>query len=204
MARRPTVSKPPPSDARADLLNAAARLFASQGYSATGVQEIADVAGMNKAMLYYYFGSKERIYDLLIAEGIGGLQHAVVQASQPGLPIAERLRAFLTAYLSLVVERPWVAHIIYREVMGYGERARQTVTDHFSESIRQIAQLLADAHSDGALRQVDPTLSAYTLLGMATIFISSFFLTGRPIEVNSSVELIVDLFFHGAACREVQ
>lgn len=203
MAKRSTVSPKPTTDKRAEILNAAARLFAAQGFSATGVQQITEAAGVNKAMLYYYFGSKERIYDVLIAEGIDGLQNAVALASQPGLPIADRIRAFLTAYLSLVVDHPYVAQIIYREVMGTGERARQIVADHFTEIIQQLALLLTNAHDDGSLRQLDSTLSAFTLIGMATIFISSFFLTGRPIEVHSSVDLIVDLFLHGAACPEL-
>lgn len=185
-------------DARSALLTAATRLFASQGYSATGVQQITDAANVNKAMLYYYFGSKEQLYAALIAEGITSIEGAVAQAMQPGLSLEERLRAFLTHYLAQVAHHPELARIIYREIVGAGEHTRQTVIDHFSESIHQLAAILSEAQHQHELREIDATLSAYTLIGMANIFISSFFVTGRCLDLSPTIEHIVDLFLHGA------
>jgi TetR/AcrR family transcriptional regulator len=163
------------------------------------VQQITDAAGVNKAMLYYYFGSKEGLYDQLIGEGIAGMESAVKAAEGEEGGIIQQLGLFLTTYLGLVAEKPELARLIYREIVGAGERDRRIVADHFSGSIERLSKLLEDAQAAGHIRQVDALLSAYTLVGMANIFISRFFLTGRPLEVPLVVQHILDLFMQGAA-----
>ncbi|HEY3375945.1 MAG TPA: TetR/AcrR family transcriptional regulator [Armatimonadota bacterium] len=193
---------PASPDARDALLRAGAALFAQHGYSATGVQQITDAAGVNKAMLYYYFGSKEGLYDLLIAEGIAAVEAAVGEAESGAGPIAERLQRFIAHYLSIVVEHPAVARILFREVMAGGERARQTVLDHFSNSLQRLAALLASAQRAGELHTRDAGLDAYSLFGMATMFIASHFVAGRPLDSQRFAAHIVDLFLHGAGRDE--
>ncbi len=190
---------PEARELRRSLLQAAARLFADQGYSATGVQQITDAAGANKAMLYYYFGSKEGLYDALIHDGLAGMEAAIEAAEAPDAPLADRLHAFLTTYLTLVAERPELGRIIYRELLGAGERARTVIAEQYASNIRRLTAVLTEAQAGGTLRAVDPTLAAYDLFGMANMFISSFFVTNRPLEVPVLATHIVDLFLRGAA-----
>lgn len=185
-------------DARNALMTAAAELFARQGYSATGVQEITDAAGVNKAMLYYYFVSKENLYDLLITEGIRAVEAAVDAAEDTTLPLRARLEGFIAHYLAIVVEQPGIARILFREVMGGGERARATVVNHFSDILRRLAVTLTAAEDAGQLRHADPALLANSLFGMATIFIAGHFVAGRPLNPQPLTAHIIDLFLHGA------
>ncbi len=186
-----------PPDVRDTLLKASARFFAERGYHATGVQEIADAAGANKAMLYYYFGSKDGLYDQLIAQGITRIASAVAAAEQPGLTLSERIRQLMASYLSMVVEQPEIARIIYRESLGAGERARPVIVEHFTRTIGQVARLLEMAKAEGHVVSGDTTLAAYSLFGMANMFISSHFVTGRTLDVPALTEHITALFLHG-------
>ncbi|MDD3926248.1 MAG: TetR/AcrR family transcriptional regulator [bacterium] len=185
-------------EVKQDVFDAAVEVFARYGYGAAPVQKIADAAGVNKAMLYYYFGSKEELYNLIIDKGISALEGAVAAAESENAPLEERLRSFLTAYLSVVAAQPGLARIIYREVVGVGERARQTVADHFTGSIRRLADVLEQAQREGRLANVEASLSAYSLFGMANIFISSLMLTGRSLDIDTLVDHILNLFFNGA------
>ena len=183
--------------AREALRDAAGALFAQHGYAATGVQEIANAAGVNKAMLYYYFGSKEQLYAALVQDGIAMVEEAVRAAEATDLPLADRLRQFLQTYLTVVVDHPAIARILFREVMGSGEEARQMVTDHFTEIIRRLAAVLDTAQAQGEFGDCDTTLAAYSLFGMANMFITSHFLTGRPLEAPRLVEHMVGVFSTG-------
>ena len=185
-------------EVKQDVFDAAVEVFARCGYGAAPVQKIADAAGVNKAMLYYYFGSKEELYNLIIDKGISALEGAVAAAESENAPLEERLRSFLTAYLSVVAAQPGLARIIYREVVGVGERARQTVADHFTGSIRRLADVLGQAQREGRLANVEASMSAYSLFGMANIFISSLMLTGRSLDIDTLVDHILNLFFNGA------
>jgi AcrR family transcriptional regulator len=76
----PSDNSSPPVDARARICGAAFRLFAEKGYSYTSVQDIADAAAVKKSILYYYFGSKEGLYQTLFSEAAGNLRGFLVQS----------------------------------------------------------------------------------------------------------------------------
>ncbi len=192
------------TDARRRLLEAGARIFASHGYSGTGVQQITDAAGANKAMLFYYFHTKDGIYDELLAEGITMLEEAVLKAETPAdAPLAHRLRAFVGGMLNIVVEKPELARMLYREVTGGGESNRPAVVEHLSDCIQRLTIVLYAAMRADELAPDDPVLAAYSLFGMPVMFISSHFITGRPLEVPGLVEHIVKLFLEGLGRERV-
>jgi AcrR family transcriptional regulator len=182
---------------RQALLAAGARLFAERGYSAAGVQDVVNAAGVNKAMLYYHFGSKAGLYDVLIAEGLAGLEVAIAAAEAPEGGLRERLTRFARAYLALAAERADVARVIYREVMGAGERSRAGIVEHFAATTRRLAAVLAAAQVRGEVRGVDATVAAYSLFGMATMFITRNFVSGQAIDVAPLAEQVVEIFLGG-------
>ncbi|MEU0086216.1 TetR/AcrR family transcriptional regulator [Streptomyces sp. NPDC006274] len=65
-SRRKTTTNPPP-ERREELLATAAEVFAAQGYNATTVRKIADVAGILANSLYYHFDSKESMFDEILS-----------------------------------------------------------------------------------------------------------------------------------------
>jgi len=185
-------------EVKQDVFDAAVRVFARYGYGAASVQKIADTAGVNKAMLYYYFGSKEELYNLIIGKSINALETAVAAAENKDISLEERLRRFLTAYLGVAIAQPGLARIIYREIIELGERVRQMVTDHFTGSIERLAAVLEQAQEEGHLAGVDASLSAYSLFGMANIFISRLMITEHSLDNDVLVDHILKLFFSGA------
>lgn len=186
-------------DAKRSLMRAAMSLFAQQGFSATGVQQITDAAGVNKAMLYYYFVSKEGLYDLLVTDGIRAMESAVSAAEMSEGTIRERLLDFLMRYFSIVDRQPDLARILFRETMGGGERARQTVVDHLSGVFHRLSVVLQNAAERSELHsRTDSMVLAYSLFGMATMFIASHFVTGRSLDTQQLSNDIVDLFLGGA------
>lgn len=76
-----------PADARQRISQAAFRLFAEKGYSCTSVQDIAGAAEVQKSILYYYFGSKEGLYQSLCSESATHLREFMLQCLHAaGLP----------------------------------------------------------------------------------------------------------------------
>ncbi|MDD3805728.1 MAG: TetR/AcrR family transcriptional regulator [bacterium] len=185
-------------EVKQDVFDAAVKVFARYGYGAASVQKIADAAGVNKAMLYYYFGSKEELYNLIIGKSISALETAVAAAEGSDIPLQERLRNFLNAYLGVAIAQPGLARIIYREIIGLGERARQMVTGHFTGSIERLTAVLEQAQREGHLADADASLSAYSLFGMANIFISRLMITEHSLDNDVLVDHILKLFFNGA------
>ncbi|HHJ49491.1 MAG TPA: TetR/AcrR family transcriptional regulator [Phaeodactylibacter sp.] len=104
------------SDTRQRIIEAARRIFLQKGMAGTRMQEIADAAGINKAMLHYYFRSKEQLFKLVFAEAVKEIFPKVEKALAGDLPIREKLLAFVRAYISQIREHPFVPLFVIHEL----------------------------------------------------------------------------------------
>ena len=104
------------SDARQRIIEAARRIFLQKGMAGTRMQEIADEAGINKAMLHYYFRSKEQLFKLVFAEAVKEIFPKVEEVLSGDMPIREKLLAFVRAYISQIREHPFVPLFVIHEL----------------------------------------------------------------------------------------
>jgi TetR/AcrR family transcriptional regulator len=98
---------------RRAILDAAARLFASKGFKATGVRDIAAEAGVNQALLSYHFGGKGALYHEILAEAV---DHAACLAERAAIEQADYPeRALVRVFAEALASRPHLAPMILRE-----------------------------------------------------------------------------------------
>jgi len=88
--------------------NAAREVFISRGFEGARMQEIADHAGINKALLHYYFRSKEKLFDAVFSEVAADLFPAVKQVIEADLEIKEKITFFIKLYLKTLHENPFI------------------------------------------------------------------------------------------------
>jgi len=91
--------------ARRDILEAAARVFASRGYTAATLADLADAAGYAAPSLYRYFGSKEEIFRSLVEMLVAEVTATFDEPVDAGRPLSERLVALLAAQRRLEERR---------------------------------------------------------------------------------------------------
>ena len=71
----------------AEIIDAAANVFARRGFHGASTQDIADVLGVRQASLYYYFPSKEVALEMVCARGVEGFVEAAISVTEaPGTP----------------------------------------------------------------------------------------------------------------------
>jgi TetR/AcrR family transcriptional regulator len=96
---------------RAEIVAAAERHFAEQGFEATRLDDIAEAVGIRRAAIFYHFGDKQELYAAVLED--------VFRDLGKGLPgggsAAERIEAALTGWIDFVAQRPNVARLILRE-----------------------------------------------------------------------------------------
>src|ERR1700759_5383530 len=83
-----------------EVLEAARRIFARLGYSATNVEEIAKEAGMAKGTVYLYFKSKEEVFAAVLARDLDNLPNRTIEGMSAVQSFAKRLRIFLDLRLA--------------------------------------------------------------------------------------------------------
>jgi len=115
---------------RERIVAAARAEFAAQGFAAASVRTIAERAGATAAMINYYFGGKQSLYDTVVADAQGRLltrlSAAVADGGRDGLPVRLAL-----AYFDFLVEERELQRLLLRQMLDRGdhvrERAQETV-----------------------------------------------------------------------------
>jgi len=94
------------------ILIAARQVFILKGYEGARMQEIADQAGINKALLHYYFRSKEKLFEAVFSEVASNLFPAMKQMLEAELELKEKITMFIRIYLKALEENPFIPAFI--------------------------------------------------------------------------------------------
>jgi len=185
-------------DVRKRILLAAEKLFAERGFEGTSVQKITETAGVNKAMIYYYFHDKLSLYRELLRVGLESVRAALDEAMKHA-GAEQRLRAFLTTYYEIVAARPQLAHLVYGAILGYGPRRENNLASQLRLHIKRLEKIIDEGQRVGELKPIDSMLTAYSFFGMSNIFVTAHIVAGKALDIPTIVEHTLQLFFHGAS-----
>src|SRR5437764_15469832 len=113
-------SRGQPELTRAAILKAAVREFAREGVAGARTDAIARSAGVNKALLYYYFKDKEALYQAVLDEVFSGVRAAIQNALCQDLPPRERLAGYVRAHFDYIASNPLYPRIVHAEFLRAG------------------------------------------------------------------------------------
>ncbi len=186
----------PSPESRERLLRAAEKLFAEKGYAATSVQEITDAAGVNKALLYYYFSDKRAVYTALIDDGVGAFQAVVEQAlSTPGT-YAERLKVLVARHVELLWQRPDLLRVVQRSQMT-AELEDVDLRERFRPVMKLLVEFFREAVATGEFRELDPHMAALSMLTLNAGFASHREGGEAPLEADAVAAHVSALLLEG-------
>src|SRR3954470_23645692 len=106
-----------PEESRAAILRAAVREFSREGVAGARIDAIARAAGVNKALLYYYFHDKEALHGAVLEGVFSGLRERVAVALESDLPPRDKVLAYAGAHFDYVASSPLYPRLVYRELM---------------------------------------------------------------------------------------
>jgi TetR/AcrR family transcriptional regulator len=148
-----------PEQSREAILHAAVREFAREGVAGARTDAIAKSAGVNKALLYYYFKDKEAIYQAVLDQVFGGVRTAIHNALAQPLPPRERLKAYLCAHFDYIASHPLYPRIVHAEFLRASQdssRLQRIAKEYFRPVFSEVAALLIEGIEGGDFRPVDP------------------------------------------------
>jgi TetR/AcrR family transcriptional regulator, cholesterol catabolism regulator len=154
-----------PREARLDaVIDAAARLFSANGFSATSVREVADGAHMTKAGLYYHFPDKDGLLYRICVHAISGVLEGAyaVLAAMPD-PRA-RLSGLLRNHFDYFIGQPHFLAVLNRERKALSPGQRTRILSLEREYLDLIRGVIGAGQAAGRLRAIDPGVAAFTML----------------------------------------
>jgi TetR/AcrR family fatty acid metabolism transcriptional regulator len=160
------MAKAPPIDKRRQILDAAIRVFARQGFHSTRVSDIADEAGVAYGLVYHYFKSKDEVLNELFSERWSLLLAAIEEADgQEGSP-REKLGAVAAFIVDSYRHEPELMKVIIVEVTRAANSFGRTHLPEIRRAYESIAKIVADGQEEGAFRRdVDPIFASMSFYG---------------------------------------
>lgn len=98
------------------ILSAAKQVFVSKGMAGARMQDIADEAGINKALLHYYFRSKEKLFEVIFMEAAGKLFPKINEIFTADTPLFEKIEKFCEEYITVIMENPYLPLFVLNEI----------------------------------------------------------------------------------------
>ncbi|MBL7807814.1 MAG: TetR/AcrR family transcriptional regulator [Saprospiraceae bacterium] len=158
------------------IFDAAHEIFTQKGMDGAKMQEIADKAGINKALLHYYYRSKEKLYEAVVKAVMAKALPTVRQVIESELPLEEKITRFIDFYIGLISKNTFIPLFIISEINKH--------PDHFFENVmpRQLPQpeiffrQVQEEVAAGKIRPIDPR---HLIINIISLCIFPFL--GKPL-----------------------
>ncbi|MEU3991528.1 TetR/AcrR family transcriptional regulator [Streptomyces platensis] len=153
------------------MLDAAVLTFARRGYRAASMDEIAELAGVSKPLVYLYLNSKEDLFNTVIRRESAALVTAVTSAVEPGVAADRQLCSGLKGFFAHTAEHPYGWAVLHQQARTHGEPFAREVAALRAEIVAFVAELLGAAAKEagcvGELAEREVAGLAHALVGAA-------------------------------------
>jgi TetR/AcrR family transcriptional regulator, cholesterol catabolism regulator len=187
--------KPDEGERYRAILETSARLICERGYEGTSMQEIAAACRMTKAGLYHHIQNKEQLLFAIMNYGMDVFEEQVLSRVQGIEDPVERLRACMRHNI-LLVTRGWskeVIIILHEHATLTGE-ARAFIDARKKRYVDFLEEAFAQAAAAGHIRPVDPTIGAFSFLGMV-LWVYKWFKPDGRLTDEQIADGMVDMLF---------
>ena len=148
------------------LLDAANTLFCEKGYTGVSISDIAERTGLNKALIFYYFGSKEKLY-INVAERNHAqfserLKSELSKIKDPAL----QLKELISNHIRIFNENLHILRIVLRELSVAPENRNFPVGKFAAPQLETLKNILDEGIEKGVFRSIDTSETATLILGL--------------------------------------
>jgi len=189
------------TDRRRELLDAAVRVFARNGFHGSRVGDIAEEAGVAHGLLYHYFRSKDDVLESIFRETWSVLVSETERIEDSGVALREQLGRFARVYLGSWLVTPELIRVLVREVARSPDVGNRV--DEIRELFLALQRMIEAARERGEVRaDCDAQIAAWAVYGALEEILTGWVLGQLPSEeedVERAVATIVDIAYTGLA-----
>src|SRR5258708_6776933 len=161
------------AERRAAIMAAAERQFSKAGLAGSRTDEIAAEAGVNKALLYYYFKSKEHLYEAVIEDHFHEFNRQAIEVLNSPGPARSVLLQYVSLHFDFISARHRYASFYHQLMTGGGKLAERLVRKYFAPRSEAFGKLLERGMRAGEFRRADRFHTAVSVVALIVFYFSA-------------------------------
>lgn len=148
------------------IYEAAKKIFHKHGYSGARMQEIADEAGINKAMLHYYFRSKDKLFDAIFIDALDKIFFRIGHILKSNEPFEQKIKQFTESYINILLENTFLPAFILHELNHNSEKLKFIMKEKLEEKPIQLLNQIKSELIKHGIEDIDPRHFIVNLLSL--------------------------------------
>ena len=184
------------------IIRAAVPLFATRGVAGVSVKDIAEAAGVNVALISYYFGGKENLYASVLKFHMDLWERTIAVLAAADLPPVEKLQRFVNTAMDLHKKHPYLNRLFLNELVN-PTKYFELLVDESRMRLRQLFQdWLREGISQGLFRpDIDPYCAALALNNLVHFYFATAKFSDQPGDEDARAtryfEQAIAIYLHG-------
>lgn len=180
-------------DKKEHILDTAERIFAEFGYEGASTRLLAKEAGVNMAMLNYYFGSKDGLLQAVFERRSASTRQALQEVIKTNGPAWEKLFAVVDLYLEKVLTNKRFHRLIHREIsLLQRTELANSILDALFRNVNSFKEIIEQGIAEGTFREVDVELTIASIFGTKYYLINSREIASRLLQMDISDPQILE------------
>ena len=161
----------------------ARNVFHKKGFSGARMQEIADEAGINKAMLHYCFKNKELLFQAVFKNAFGQLAPQINEIFNSNESVFEKIIKFTNSYISFVIQNPYLPAFVIQEMNNNPEFVMSFLKDENKPNPSQFVLQIEKEIQSGIIKSIKPK----------QLLLDVFSMTAFPFVAQTLVKGILEI-----------
>ena len=180
-------------DKKTRILEVAELLFAEHGYEGTSIRKLAVKARINVAMVSYYFGSKEKLFEALVEYRAGNAHEKLQSLNQKEYDPVTKIEKLVDLYVDKIFDNHRFHKILQREIaLQQRSRMHEVIMAILMRNMNEIRKIIEEGQRKKKFRKVDIECTIATMIGTISQVTKSSVLACKMINLNPQTNSIFD------------
>ena len=194
------------TDKKEHIMNAAIELFAEKGFEGSSIRDLAARADVNVAMVNYYFGSKDKLFEAIVAYKAGFMRGKLDEiAANNQLTEIEKIDQVIESYVLKILSNPSFHRVLHQELlMGERETMHKNIINIFVANTKIIRHIIEQGIRKKVFKKVDPELTMATIIGTINQVMLSKAMCTLLIDREESFDPYTDIAFRNRLVKHLK
>ncbi len=179
------------------ILESAMKLFSEQGYHNTTISQIANRADVAKGTVYWYFDSKEDLFQAILLTGINNLSEVMEKRVEEEDEVIEKLKIVIEIIFDFFKQGREIAKMFWESQIAFKKDFKERIMKFNREEIKFIAGIIDEAKEEGIIQEeLDAIDASHIFMGMISSFNPNLYHDENG-DIVDKADVLLDVFLNG-------